>query len=87
MWKVILATLVIFGTGVITGGLLVNYTNHTAPAAHPSPTVNVQPESAGGQNPGRQHQTVEVGIQMDFDRVIDAPLQNLYSLLPFLPQP
>jgi hypothetical protein len=28
-WKVILATLVIFGAGVITGGLLVNYTSRT----------------------------------------------------------
>jgi Spy/CpxP family protein refolding chaperone len=29
-WKVILATLVIFGTGVITGGLLVVYSNSAA---------------------------------------------------------
>jgi len=28
-WKVILATLVIFGAGVLTGGLLVNYAVHT----------------------------------------------------------
>ena len=27
-WKVIFATVVIFGTGVITGGLLVNYVQH-----------------------------------------------------------
>lgn len=27
-WKVILASLVIFGTGVVTGGLLVNHTYH-----------------------------------------------------------
>jgi hypothetical protein len=27
-WKVILATVVIFGAGVVTGGLLVNYVNH-----------------------------------------------------------
>ena len=27
-WKVILATVVIFGTGVLTGGLLVNYVDH-----------------------------------------------------------
>jgi hypothetical protein len=30
-WKVILATLVIFGAGVVTGGLLVGYSNHNAP--------------------------------------------------------
>jgi Spy/CpxP family protein refolding chaperone len=28
-WKVILATVVIFGTGVLTGGLLVNYVSHS----------------------------------------------------------
>jgi hypothetical protein len=27
-WKIILATVVIFGAGVITGGLLVNHANH-----------------------------------------------------------
>lgn len=41
-WKVILATLVIFGTGVVTGGLLVSYSVHanlvgTRPVAAPTP--------------------------------------------------
>ena len=30
-WKVILATVVIFGAGVFTGGLLVNYVDHPHP--------------------------------------------------------
>jgi len=30
-WKVIFATVVIFGAGVITGGLLVNYVQHSHP--------------------------------------------------------
>ncbi len=30
-WKVIFATVVIFGAGVITGGLLVNYVQHSNP--------------------------------------------------------
>lgn len=30
-WKVILATVVIFGAGVFTGGLLVNFVNHSHP--------------------------------------------------------
>ncbi|MDD5141346.1 MAG: hypothetical protein PHY43_13935 [Verrucomicrobiales bacterium] len=30
-WKVILATVVIFGAGVLTGGLLVNYVDHSHP--------------------------------------------------------
>lgn len=46
-WKVILATVVIFGAGVFTGGLLVNYVDHSHPrtqhrpgtaGAHPQPT-------------------------------------------------
>ena len=31
-WKVIFATAVIFGAGVITGGLLVNYVQHCSAA-------------------------------------------------------
>ena len=34
-WKVILATVVIFGAGVMTGGLLVNYVDHSH---HPATT-------------------------------------------------
>jgi hypothetical protein len=34
-WKVILATLVIFAAGVVTGGLLVNYTDHAKPRPRP----------------------------------------------------
>jgi hypothetical protein len=30
-WKVILATIVIFGAGVVTGGLLVNHVQHSHP--------------------------------------------------------
>ncbi|MGA3284574.1 MAG: hypothetical protein ABSD57_08970 [Verrucomicrobiota bacterium] len=30
-WKIILATVVIFGCGVVTGGLLVNYVEHAHP--------------------------------------------------------
>ena len=38
-WSVIFATIVIFGAGVITGGLLVNHVQHTARShgAHPTP--------------------------------------------------
>jgi uncharacterized membrane protein len=30
-WKIIVATIVIFGAGVVTGGLLVNYVQHSHP--------------------------------------------------------
>jgi Spy/CpxP family protein refolding chaperone len=39
-WRVILATMVIFGTGVVTGGLLVRYAEH-GPARHPQHTGSV----------------------------------------------
>lgn len=35
-WKIILATVVIFGCGVVTGGLLVNYVERTHPEIHRS---------------------------------------------------
>ena len=37
-WKVILATLVIFGTGVITGGLLVTYSDNVIHRSHRAAT-------------------------------------------------
>lgn len=43
-WKVILATIVIFGAGVVTGGLLVNY------AVHPH-SFHASPEKRVAANP------------------------------------
>lgn len=42
-WKVIFATIVIFGTGVVTGGLLVNYTRVSQPRPKPAPVANTAP--------------------------------------------
>jgi Spy/CpxP family protein refolding chaperone len=42
-WKVILATIVIFGAGVVTGGLLVNYVMHSS-HRHPLPPPVIQPD-------------------------------------------
>lgn len=39
-WKVIFATVVIFGAGVITGGLLVNYVQHSRPKAAHRPAAS-----------------------------------------------
>ena len=49
-WKVILATLVIFGAGVMTGGLLVTYAVHTNLVPPPKPAPLAQP----GTNPWLQ---------------------------------
>jgi len=38
-WKVIFATVVIFGAGVITGGLLVNYVQHSHPKTARKPVA------------------------------------------------
>jgi len=43
-WKVIFATVVIFGAGVITGGLLVNYVHNSRPKAqHNKPAAEARP--------------------------------------------
>ncbi|MGH7953334.1 MAG: hypothetical protein ACREFE_15670 [Limisphaerales bacterium] len=47
-WKVIFATAVIFGAGVLTGGLLVNYTNHSRPKNfHHASELNSRLENHG----------------------------------------
>jgi len=43
-WKIILATIVIFGAGVMTGGLLVNYVDHARPVNHRPPSGPREPE-------------------------------------------
>ena len=60
-WKVIFATVVIFGAGVITGGLLVNYVKHSHPkGSSPSrpaegrpPATNQSPRLADAAKPPR----------------------------------
>lgn len=52
-WKVIFATVVIFGTGVITGGLLVNHVDHYHPhaaVARKAPPANGTNAAANAQN-------------------------------------
>lgn len=45
-WSVIFATIVIFGAGVITGGLLVNYVNHPVAMHHPNGPGTKPPTSS-----------------------------------------
>lgn len=51
-WKVIFATVLIFGAGVVTGGLLVNYVdhNHAHPARHASANSNNSTNSIASTN-------------------------------------
>jgi Spy/CpxP family protein refolding chaperone len=46
-WKVILATMVIFGTGVVTGGLLVRHADHGRDRRPPRAGAGVHPAPAG----------------------------------------
>lgn len=53
-WKVILATVVIFGAGVLTGGLLVNFVDHSHPkTVHrpSSPGTNAVVQAGGASQP------------------------------------
>jgi hypothetical protein len=59
-WKVILATIVIYGAGVMTGGLLVNHVDHSHPRnPHRTETAavsggsNSQTNSTGSQTNGQ----------------------------------
>jgi Spy/CpxP family protein refolding chaperone len=51
-WKVILATIVIFGAGVVTGGLLVNYVDHSHRGNFRRPQANTD-EHLQTNNPVR----------------------------------
>jgi hypothetical protein len=46
-WKVILATVVIFGAGVMTGGLLINQVQHPHPRNNHRPPSNPEPRATG----------------------------------------
>ena len=62
-WKVILATMLIFGTGVVTGGLLVRHSERTAPA-HPQRPAAKRPQPPA--SPG--------GMRLEFLRRIQREL-------------
>ena len=53
-WKVIFATVVIFGAGVIAGGLLVNYVQH----CQPKTTARSKPPGTGEIRPPTTNQPV-----------------------------
>ncbi len=48
-WKVILATLVIFGAGVVTGGFLVMYADHTNIVSRPNQAAGAVAGTGAGQ--------------------------------------
>jgi hypothetical protein len=52
-WKIILATIVIFGAGVIAGGLLVNHVERTNRNSHRPPWAAEGRPPGGEREPGR----------------------------------
>jgi len=66
-WKVILATMVIFGTGVITGGLLVKNTATSGMARRPNAAVktNLPPISVSPQQLSRMEFLLRVRKDLD----------------------
>jgi Spy/CpxP family protein refolding chaperone len=71
-WKVILATVVIFGTGVFTGGLLVNTVQHHPKKARPSPPApaDTHPQVGGPSQP----RLPEI-LRKEFVQQLDSALQ------------
>ncbi len=79
-WKVILATIVIYGAGVMTGGLLVNHVDHSHPrnfhrmeAALPA-TNSVTPINGQGQAASRQPHLPEM-LSRQFLQQLDEKLR------------
>jgi hypothetical protein len=87
-WKVILATVVIFGAGVVTGGLLVNYVNHfrpqgahraaVIPTPHPQPT-NAAPRLADLPKP-RPQELFNDGFIKQLDNVLQLEPEQLDTI-------
>jgi hypothetical protein len=84
-WKVILATLVIFAAGVVTGGLLVNYADRTRQKPHRAWTreaasrrVDGKPSAAGPRDPGAREPYASLRTPGGLPKVLRLDfLQNL----------
>lgn len=79
-WKVILATLVIFGTGVMTGGLLVGYSDRAwrlpapKPALSESPLPTAAAPGAGAARENRLPGLLPPPLRRDFVERLDHEL-------------
>ena len=69
-WKIILATIVIFGAGVMTGGLLINHVDRTNRSGHRPPGAEFRPPG-GEHEPGRG-----MGMGLEFPRPRQPDLLN-----------
>jgi hypothetical protein len=82
-WRVIFATVVIFGTGVITGGLLVNYVAHTFPNHPGSNHHTISASGTNGVNEAGGGNTNNSGPVIHVSEILNKPafLPNLETRL------
>ena len=79
-WKVILATIVIYGAGVISGGLLVNHVDHSRPRNLHRPETpvvsgsSISPTNTPGQ-PGSRSPRLPEMLSRQFLQRLDAELR------------
>jgi Spy/CpxP family protein refolding chaperone len=78
-WKVILATIVIFGTGVMTGGLLVNHVDHSHPRNFRRmeaalPATNSVPQTNGQNQAASKPSRLPEILNKQFLQRLDAEL-------------
>jgi Spy/CpxP family protein refolding chaperone len=87
-WKIIFATMVIFGTGVVTGGLLVRHSEkirgpraHNPAAAHPSP--NITPGGVRFELLRRAQRELDLTLEQrqEIDRIITASQERTKKLM------
>lgn len=83
-WKIILATAIIFGAGVVTGGLLVNYVDH---AHHPKAVRKMQPNAdAHSPNNTNRNQQARVRPPELFGRDSKDFMRQLDEMLKLTPE-
>jgi Spy/CpxP family protein refolding chaperone len=87
-WKVILATMVIFGAGVVTGGLLVRQAMWGRPfrAAHTSPTTRPATTSAGNMRMdflrrAERELDLTTGQREQIDRILSASQERTKKIM------
>lgn len=75
-WKVIFATAVIFGAGVLTGGLLVNYVQHSNKQPHVRPAATAQAHAVANGHPAEDNRPhLPASLSKQFLQKLDEALK------------
>jgi hypothetical protein len=83
-WKIILAAVVIFGAGVLTGGLLVNHVKDNPPGdvGPPTPATSPRPQA---DNPGSAH-PLEIPLPRGAEKLTKEFVRRLNDSLHLTPE-